>query len=278
VDASQEMVALGVCNILGSFVQAMPTTGSFSRTAVNSASGVKSPSGGIYTGGLVLLCLAFLMPYCAFIPKATLSAVIITAVIFSVEHEVVKPLWGSKKLDLVPGLVCFIVALFYELDKGIFAGVGVHILIVLYGIARPSVTVEVRQVPRTGQQYLHISPDQGIIFPSVSYLRAFISKAGVSKGNSSMPVIIDCCHINKTDFTAAKGFKAMLADFQTRSQAVYWLNPSPSVTHVIKFIAGDAFHAITDPEAIGPAAQGGVDTSDPLLDAALPAYRATETA
>ena len=96
MDASQEMVALGVCNILGSFVQAMPTTGSFSRTAVNSASGVKTPSGGIFTGGLVLLCLAFLMPYCAFIPKATLSAVIITAVIFSVEHEVVKPLWGSK--------------------------------------------------------------------------------------------------------------------------------------------------------------------------------------
>ena len=31
VDASQEMVALGICNILGSFVQAMPTTGSFSR-------------------------------------------------------------------------------------------------------------------------------------------------------------------------------------------------------------------------------------------------------
>ena len=82
--------------MLGSFVQSMPTTGSFSRTAVNSASGVKSPFGGIFTGGLVLLCLQFLMPYCAFIPKATLSAVIITAVIFSVEYEVVKPLWGSK--------------------------------------------------------------------------------------------------------------------------------------------------------------------------------------
>ena len=74
----------------------MPTTGSFSRTAVNSASGVRTPMGGIYTGGLVILCLAFLMPYCAFIPKATLAAVIITAVIFSVEYEVVLPIWRSK--------------------------------------------------------------------------------------------------------------------------------------------------------------------------------------
>ena len=96
VDASQEMVALGICNLLGSFVQSMPTTGSFSRTAVNSSSGVKTPMGGIYTGALVILCLAFLMPYCAFIPKASLSAVIMTAVIFSVEYEVVLPIWSSK--------------------------------------------------------------------------------------------------------------------------------------------------------------------------------------
>ena len=90
------MVALGICNLLGSFVQSMPTTGSFSRTAVNSSSGVKTPMGGIYTGALVILCLAFLMPYCAFIPKASLSAVIMTAVIFSVEYEVVLPIWSSK--------------------------------------------------------------------------------------------------------------------------------------------------------------------------------------
>ena len=96
VDASQEMVALGLCNIFGSFVQSMPTTGSFSRTAVNSASGVRTPLGGVYTGALVILCLAFLMPHTAFIPKATLAAVILTAVIFSVELHVLRPMWASK--------------------------------------------------------------------------------------------------------------------------------------------------------------------------------------
>ena len=97
MDASQEMVALGVCNVLGAFVSSMPTTGSFSRTAVNSSSGVKTAFGGLYTGLLVILCLAFLMPYCAFIPKATLAAVIMTAVIFSVEHHVIRPIWSSKR-------------------------------------------------------------------------------------------------------------------------------------------------------------------------------------
>lgn len=97
MDASQEMFALGVCNIAASFVQSMPITGSFSRTAVNCASGVRTAMGGLYTGVLVLLCLAFLMPYTAFIPKASLAAVIITAVIFSVEHHIVKPVWDSKR-------------------------------------------------------------------------------------------------------------------------------------------------------------------------------------
>jgi len=50
VDASQEFFALGICNILGSFVRSFPTAGSFSRTAVNSASGVKTPLGGLLTG------------------------------------------------------------------------------------------------------------------------------------------------------------------------------------------------------------------------------------
>ena len=96
VDASQEMIALGVCNVLGSFVSSMPVGTSFSRTAVYNSAGVKTPLGSVYTGALVLLCLAFLMPYCAFIPKATLSAVIMTAIIFSIEYEVVFQMWSSK--------------------------------------------------------------------------------------------------------------------------------------------------------------------------------------
>ena len=162
MDASQEMIALGLCNIFGSFVQSMPTTGSFSRTAVNSSSGVKTAFGGVYTGLLVIVCLAFLMPYCAFIPKATLAAVIMTAVIFSVEHHVVRPMWSSKsrkyflflfeyylvfsEIDLLPGFVCFFVGLLYELEYGIFTGVGTHLLIVLYNSARPRVRVEIKQV------------------------------------------------------------------------------------------------------------------------------------
>lgn len=50
LDATQEMIALGLCNIASSFAGSMPVTGALSRGAVNNASGVMTPFGGIYTG------------------------------------------------------------------------------------------------------------------------------------------------------------------------------------------------------------------------------------
>lgn len=57
VDATQEMIALGVCNMAASLVDSMPVSGALSRGAVNHASGVATPAGGLYTGALVLLAL-----------------------------------------------------------------------------------------------------------------------------------------------------------------------------------------------------------------------------
>lgn len=88
ISATRELVALSLSNICGSFFSSIPVTGSFSRSAVNHASGVRSPIGGIYTSALVLVALSLLTPYFRYIPKAALSAVIISAVIFMIEFEV----------------------------------------------------------------------------------------------------------------------------------------------------------------------------------------------
>jgi sodium-independent sulfate anion transporter 11 len=61
VDATQEMFALGSASIVGSFFSSIPISGSFSRSAVNEASGVQSPMGGLFTG--LLLHYGFLSIY-----------------------------------------------------------------------------------------------------------------------------------------------------------------------------------------------------------------------
>ena len=40
-------------------------------------------------------------------------------------------------------------------------------------------------------------PDQGIVFPSVNYMRTRITKAGLQQGRARLPVVIDCKHVNQ---------------------------------------------------------------------------------
>lgn len=96
VDATQELLAIGTANLANSFVQGYPGTGALSRGAVFNASGSRTPLGSLYTGILVILALLFFTPYFFFIPKASLAAIIIAAVVFMVEVKVIKPMWRSK--------------------------------------------------------------------------------------------------------------------------------------------------------------------------------------
>ncbi|XP_047106126.1 sodium-independent sulfate anion transporter-like [Schistocerca piceifrons] len=233
VDATQEMIALGVCNIMSSFVGSMPVSGALSRGAVNHASGVATTFGGIYTGIIVILSLHLFTPYFAYIPKASLAAVIIAAVVFMVEFHVVKPMWRTKKIDLIPACATFLSCLFYRLELGIVVGIGINVVFLLYASARPSVKVE-KFVSSSGCEYLLITPDRSLVFPSVEYVRNVVSKAGIKQGSSSIPVVIDSRHIQAVDFTAAKGIKSLIEDFYKRNQPILFYNLKPSVVEIFQ--------------------------------------------
>ena len=80
INPNQELIAIGVNNTLGSVFNAYPSTGSFSRSALKSKSGVRTPAAGIATGVLVLIALYAVAPAFYYIPNAALSALIIHAV------------------------------------------------------------------------------------------------------------------------------------------------------------------------------------------------------
>lgn len=90
----------------------------------------------------MIFSLLFFTPYFAFIPKSTLGAIIIAAVVFMVEVNVLKPIWRTKKSDLVPGLGTFVCCLLFPLEIGILIGVGLNIMFILYHAARPKISVE----------------------------------------------------------------------------------------------------------------------------------------
>jgi len=238
VDATQELYCLGVCNLLGSFVSSMPVTGSFSRSAVNHASGVRTPMGGMYTGILIILSLSLLTPYFYFIPKAALAAVIISAVIFMIEYEIVKPMWKSSRKDLIPTFATFILCLGIGVELGILVGVAINIMLLLIPSARPFLHIEMKKL-RTGLDYLLVTPENSLYFPAVDFMRAKTDRAAVKMGQSKLPVVVDCKHILDADFTAAKGIAGLIMDFKRRKQPLCFYNPRKSVLAVLQGVCVD---------------------------------------
>ncbi|KAJ8398813.1 hypothetical protein AAFF_G00420100 [Aldrovandia affinis] len=135
IDTNQEVFAIGLTNVLGSFVSAYPVTGSFGRSAVNSQTGVCTPLGGVVTGLIVLLSLAFLMPLFRYVPKAALAAVIICSVAPLADLRVAQEMWKNGGMDLVSFLVTFL-ASFWEVQYGIVGGVAISGVIHLFNSSR----------------------------------------------------------------------------------------------------------------------------------------------
>ncbi|XP_058130157.1 sodium-independent sulfate anion transporter [Anopheles ziemanni] len=214
INPTRELVALSLSNICGSFFSSFPVTGSFSRSAVNHASGVKTPIGGIYTGALVLLALGVLTPYFQYIPKAALSAVIISAVIFMIEYEVIRPLWRCSKRELIPGAVTFVLSLIVGVELGLLAGVLTDLAFVVYRTARPLLTVTVANTA-VGMEYILIRPNHSLIyFPAVEWVRNVTSKAIKQHGN--IPVVFDCRLVNEFDYTAATGLQMLRKELEKK--------------------------------------------------------------
>lgn len=142
VDVTQELIALGLCNIAASFVSSIPITGSLTRSAVNNASGVKTTAGGIMTGAVVLLALAVLTRTFYFIPRASLAAVIISAMYALMEWEKVGEIYRTRRIDIFPFLATFITSLVIGLDYGIIAGAAIDVMLTMYNTSRPKITVE----------------------------------------------------------------------------------------------------------------------------------------
>ncbi|XP_015735192.1 sodium-independent sulfate anion transporter isoform X5 [Coturnix japonica] len=203
IDANQELLAMGTANLLGSFFSSYPITGSFGRTAVNAQTGVCTPMGGLITGTLVLLSLAYLTSLFCYIPKAALAAVIISAVIPMFDARIFRTLWRVKRLDLIPLCVTFLLC-FWEVQYGIMAGVLVSGILLLYSVARPPIKV-------LEQGVLLVQPGSSLHFPAADHLQDIIRDRALA-ASPPRSVILDCHHVSTIDYTAVVGLAELLQD------------------------------------------------------------------
>jgi len=121
-DATQELIASGVCNVANSFVQGLRSNGGIARGAILNASGVRTQLSNLYTSVIVIIALLYLTPCFYYIPKAALASIIIAAVIFMVQYRVIKPMWHSKselKINKPHSHVCYHTCVFLLPQKPI---------------------------------------------------------------------------------------------------------------------------------------------------------------
>lgn len=141
INPNQELIALGVSKIGGAFFQSLPTSGSFTRSAVNNDSGAQTTISSIIAASLILLTLLFLTPLFYFLPKAILAAIILMAVRNLFDYEEAIRLWKIHRIDLSLMLTTFFATLLFGIEEGVFTGILLSILNVLYRSSKPNIVI-----------------------------------------------------------------------------------------------------------------------------------------
>ncbi|KAF2736309.1 sulfate permease 2 [Polyplosphaeria fusca] len=133
INPSQELVAVGFTNLLGPFLGAYPATGSFSRTAIKSKAGVRTPLAGIFTAVIVLLALYALTSVFFYIPSSSLAAIIIHAVgDLITPPDVIYQFWQTSPLEVVIFFAGVLLTIFTNIENGIYLTIVAALVLLLW--------------------------------------------------------------------------------------------------------------------------------------------------
>ncbi len=125
INNNSELMALGMANIIGSFFQSYPTTGGFSRTAVNDEAGAESGIASIVSALLVIVTLMLLTSYFYYLPMAVLAAIIVVAVSGLIDINEAKHLYQNSK----SGFLIFFMTALSTIMINVEAGLSIGIII-----------------------------------------------------------------------------------------------------------------------------------------------------
>ena len=222
IDPDQELISLGAANIGASFTSGFPVTGGFSRSVVNYDAGAETPAAGAYTAGGLIFASVFLTPLIFFLPRATLAATIIVAVLSLVDFKILGKAWRYSKADFTAVTTTMAITLVVGVEVGVITGVLVSILIHLYKSSRPHIAT-VGQVPNsehyrnilrydviTQPHILSIRVDESLYFANARFLEDHLF-ARATQQPQLRHVVLMCSAINDIDMSALDSLEAVNA-------------------------------------------------------------------
>ncbi len=227
---NQELIGLGVSNIAAAIGGGFPVTGGFARSVVNFDAGAATPAAGAFTAIGIAGATLLLTPFLAILPKATLAATIVIAVLTLVDFSILKRAWAYSRADFAAVVITLAGTLLLGVEVGISLGVGASILVFLYRSSQPHAAVvglvpgteHYRNVKRhkvdTVSGVLSIRIDESLYFANARYLEDLVINQ-VAANPGLTDVVLMCSAVNAIDMSALESLEAInerLSDLNVR--------------------------------------------------------------
>ena len=220
IEPDQELVGLGTSNIAAAISGGYPVTGGFARSVVNFDAGAETPAAGAFTAVGIALAALLLTPLLFFLPKATLAATIIVAVLSLVDFTILKKTWRYSRVDFAAVAATILLTLGFGVETGVSAGVLLSLGLFLYKTSRPHVA-EVGLVPGT-QHFRNILRHDVETHPSLVSLRIdeslyfanarFIENYLLNRVGCDQPIrniVLMCSAVNEVDLSALEALEEL---------------------------------------------------------------------
>lgn len=230
---NQELVGQGMANIFSGLSQGYVVSGSFSRSAVNLASGAKTSFSSIVTGIIIAFTLLFLTDLLYHLPLATLGAVIVVAVFGLFSMKPIKRAWKVERHDGIAAIITFIATLVFapRLEIGILTGIFLSLGLFLYRTMRPKFVELARHddgILRDAQQYnLPTSDTIGIFgidgdlyFANAGYLEGKLLNSIANKPKLKA-VVLDLEGVGQVDATGESMLEKLTDQLQSIGIELY---------------------------------------------------------
>jgi MFS superfamily sulfate permease-like transporter len=259
VDPNQELIGQGLANIMGSFSQSYPVSGSFSRSAVNFQVGAVTGLSNVFSSVVVLLTLLFFTPLLYHLPQSVLAAIIMMAVIGLLNIGGFIHAWRAQKYDGMISVISFVATLAFapHLDRGILLGVALSLALYLYRNMKPQMAIlsktprgDYRDAKRQGLEtcrHVAVLRFQGsLFFANVNYLEDVVQETVASMPELKHILIVGN-GMNQLDASGEVLLSRLVSRLRDRGLDISFTGLNEDVldvmtrTHLIEKIGEDRF-------------------------------------
>jgi len=230
-EPNSELVALGIGNIVAPFFGGIAATGALARTATNVRAGARSPFASVTHSVVVLLSMVLLATWVAYVPMASLAALLILVAWNMAE---VRNFLGivrvAPKSDVVVLLTCFGLTILFDMVIAVSIGV---VLAAMLFMRRMAELTEARSILEPQPETEHARLPKGVALYEINGPLFFgaaqkaMQALSSSRGDTYKVLILNLGKVPVIDATGLVALENAIKSLLRRKKTVVLAGPLP---------------------------------------------------